>query len=64
MKHATFCAIVAALFVASTTLPRAIEPGAARSVSIPFEIAATRHILLKVSVNKSRPLSFVLDTGA
>jgi hypothetical protein len=64
MKHAAFWAIVAALVVASTTRPRATEPGAARSVSIPFETAATRHILLKVSVNKSRPLSFVLDTGA
>jgi hypothetical protein len=30
--------------------------------TIPFELA-NRHIVLKVQVNKSRPLSFVLDTG-
>lgn len=32
-------------------------------VSIPFEMV-TRHIVVKVTVDKSRPLSFVLDTGA
>lgn len=32
-------------------------------VSIPFEMV-TRHIILKVTVDKSRPLSFVFDTGA
>lgn len=32
-------------------------------VTIPFELA-NRHIVLKVRVNESRPLSFVLDTGA
>ena len=32
-------------------------------VTIPFELA-NRHIVLKVRVNGSRPLSFVLDTGA
>lgn len=31
-------------------------------VEIPFELA-TRHIMLKVSIDGSRPLSFVLDTG-
>ncbi len=31
-------------------------------VTIPFELA-NRHIMLKVKVNDSRPLSFVLDTG-
>ena len=36
---------------------------AARPVTIPFELA-TRHVMVQVSVNKSRPLSFVLDTGA
>jgi hypothetical protein len=30
--------------------------------TIPFELV-TRHIVLKVSINNSRPLSFVLDTG-
>jgi hypothetical protein len=32
-------------------------------VTIPFELA-NRHVIVNVSVNKSRPLSFVLDTGA
>lgn len=31
--------------------------------SIPFELA-TRHIIVTGTINKSRPLSFVLDTGA
>ena len=30
----------------------------------PVRAVANRHIILKVSVNRSRPLSFVLDTGA
>ena len=34
----------------------------AAPITIPFELI-NRHIILKVSVNKSRPLSFVLDTG-
>ena len=32
-------------------------------IVIPFELA-TRHILVKVTVNHSRPLTFILDTGA
>ena len=35
---------------------------AGSSVTIPFELV-TRHIMVKVKVNNSRPLSFVLDTG-
>lgn len=31
--------------------------------TIPFELAV-RHIMLKATVNSSRPLSFILDTGA
>src|SRR5256714_8007970 len=31
-------------------------------VTIPFELV-TRHIMLKVRINNSRPLSFVFDTG-
>ena len=31
--------------------------------TIPFELA-TRHVMVKVTINNSRPLSFVLDTGA
>ena len=41
----------------------AVQRAATEAVTIPFELAS-RHIIVKVSVNKSRPLSFVLDTGA
>jgi len=42
---------------------QAVKPAAtAAPPTIPFELV-TRHIVLKVSVNNSRPLSFVLDTG-
>src|SRR6266478_6125042 len=34
----------------------------AAEVTIPFDLAS-RHIVLSLSVNGSRPLSFVLDTG-
>jgi hypothetical protein len=35
---------------------------ASQPVTIPFDLV-NRHMILKVSVNNSRPLSFVLDTG-
>src|SRR2546426_1832092 len=35
---------------------------ASAAVTIPFEMV-NRHIVLKVQVDNSRPLSFVLDTG-
>jgi len=35
---------------------------AALPTTIPFELAM-RHIIVKVSVNKSKPLSFIFDTG-
>ena len=34
-----------------------------RPVTVPFELA-NRHIVLKARVNSSRPLAFILDTGA
>jgi len=43
----------------------ATQPAAAPSttpISIPFDLV-TRHIVVKVRVNNSRPLSFVFDTG-
>jgi hypothetical protein len=56
--------------VVLTVVLAAIATGTSRSgtaaappVSIPFEWV-NRHIVLKVSVNGSRPLPFVLDTGA
>jgi Aspartyl protease/PDZ domain len=40
----------------------AIQSAAAAPVTIPFELV-TRHIVVKVKINNSRPLSFVFDTG-
>jgi len=45
----------------SSNTMNSAAPGAA-PVTIPFELV-TRHIMVKVKVNNSRPLSFVLDTG-
>lgn len=59
----TFLLIVLA---AATAPTRAIQTpaksAAGAPVSIPFELV-TRHIVVKVKINNSRPLSFVLDTG-
>jgi len=38
------------------------RPAATAPVTIPFELVA-RHIVVKVRINNSRPLSFMLDTG-
>ncbi len=48
----------ASLCGAQTTAPAA----SAAPVTIPFELV-TRHIVVKVRINDSRPLSFVFDTG-
>jgi PDZ domain-containing protein/aspartyl protease len=51
--------------IAATAQPASQAPAASQSsaaVSIPFELV-TRHIMVKVRVNNSRPLSFVFDTG-
>jgi len=46
------------------TIQGVVSPTALRAeTSIPFELV-TGHIVLKAKVNNSRPLSFVLDTGA
>jgi Aspartyl protease/PDZ domain len=42
-----------------TTSP---APAVVSPVTIPFELV-TRHIMIPVKINNSRPLSFVLDTG-
>jgi hypothetical protein len=66
MTRRTFAAIVAGLFLgnfatwANQSVTNAPAPG---TISIPFELVH-RHIVVKVSVNKSAPLPFVLDTGA
>ena len=41
----------------------ALQAGASLPVTIPFEVA-NRHIVVQARVNDSRPLSFLLDTGA
>ena len=53
------------IFLLSLTVGLGQQPIPAPSapVSIPFEMV-TRHIVVKVTVDKSRPLSFVFDTGA
>ena len=67
MKRARIAAAALLVVLAGTdAMPRGARlraSAAAEPVSIPFELAS-RHIILKVTVNRSRPLSFVLDTGA
>jgi Aspartyl protease/PDZ domain len=64
MRHAALAAIVALVLGASGPASPAITAQrAAAAVTVPFELA-TRHVIVKVSVNRSRPLAFVLDTGA
>jgi PDZ domain-containing protein/aspartyl protease len=60
----TRAAVGAALAALIATQPSAAFRQDGRApVTIPFELAI-RHVIVKVTVNKSRPLSFVLDTGA
>jgi hypothetical protein len=40
-----------------------LQPSARLPATIPFELA-NRHVIVRCRVNSSRPLSFVLDTGA
>ncbi len=48
---------------ASQSVPKSVpQNSTATPVAIPFELV-TRHIVLKVKVDDSRPLSFVFDTG-
>ena len=64
MNRRTFFpfAILLVLLGLATGLGQQTAP-ATKPVSIPFEMV-TRHIVVKVTVDKSRPLSFVFDTGA
>src|ERR1700730_1519902 len=62
--------LITLLFVLACGLiasPRAIVPAVQRvahpvPVVIPFELV-NRHIMIKVRINNSAPLSFILDTG-
>src|SRR5688500_7167531 len=64
MNRRTFfpLAILLVLLALATGLAQQTAP-ATKPVSIPFEMV-TRHVVVKVTVDKSRPRSFVLDTGA
>ncbi len=52
--------LVTAVAVSPAAAPARQTPAA---VTIPFELL-NHHVIVKATVNKSRPLSFVLDTGA
>jgi hypothetical protein len=62
----TALATIVTSFVIATSTPGAAllqQAPAPTPVTIPFELAV-RHIILKAAINKSRPVSFILDTGA
>ncbi len=63
-RTAIFLTVAAYALALSGVGAHAQVPSAPNSatVTIPFELV-TRHIMVKVKVNNSRPLSFVLDTG-
>src|SRR5688572_4998216 len=63
MKRSVLALILPLLLFAGVS-PRASAVQALTTpVRIPFDLA-NRHIMVKVKVNNSRPLSFLLDTGA
>lgn len=67
MNRKTLLAFVVVILSIATAASRAVQTtstpvSSTAEVSIPFELVA-RHIMLKVRINDSRPLSFVLDTG-
>ncbi|HEX3086414.1 MAG TPA: aspartyl protease family protein [Pyrinomonadaceae bacterium] len=63
MKRRTLPALVFfILALASAPISVAQTPATTAPVTIPFELV-TRHIVVKVRINDSRPLSFVFDTG-
>ena len=63
MNLNTLRPVVILLLSLAVGLGQQPTPAPRAPVSIPFEMV-TRHIVLKVTVDKSRPLSFVFDTGA
>jgi aspartyl protease/PDZ domain-containing protein len=67
MNRRSLPALLVVLFSLATASSRTIQTPArpaasAAAVTIPFELVA-RHIVIKIKINNSRPLSFVLDTG-
>ena len=64
MTRASFTLSVLMAVAATPPEPAAaLQPAASLPVTIPFEVA-NRHVVVQVKVNGSRPLSFLLDTGA
>ena len=63
MRRARLALLAATAAICAYPAARAAVPQTASPISIPIELA-TRHVIVKATVNKSRPLSFVLDTGA
>jgi hypothetical protein len=63
-RRALLCVIVLGLLLPTAASRTIQSPNriAVPVVTIPFELV-NRHIVLKVQVDNSRPLSFVLDTG-
>lgn len=53
--------LILSVAAAASRAQQAPKP-APKPVSIPFELV-TRHVVVKVRINNSRPLSFVFDTG-
>src|SRR5262245_1313357 len=62
MNRKFFLPVLPLALIIGATPSRALQTSANARVVIPFELV-TRHIVLPVKVNNSRPLSFVLDTG-
>jgi len=67
MRNRALLSLVISGLLLNTAASRTIQPPSKQatsgsSVALPFELA-NKHIVLKVRVNNSRPLSFVLDTG-
>ena len=64
MKRRALISLLVFGLLLSTAASRPIHSTTTQSslITIPFELV-NRHIVLKVQVNNSRPLSFVLDTG-
>jgi len=56
-------AVIAVLAAGAIVPARASRVSATAPVSIPFDPAA-RHVIVRATVNGSRPLSFILDSGA
>lgn len=65
MNRKPLLAVALVLLALASAAPRSVQvapkPDAA-PISIPFELI-TRHVVVKVRINNSRPLSFIFDTG-